>query len=180
MIAQQADELDVREGKVLTKQGDIGHEFFVIEEGTADVEQDGKRIAQMGPGDFFGELALLAEDRRTATVTATSPMTVIVLTRADFRALDRIPERARGRLGRDRVAQRPGRDGRVARRGRAAGGQAPVRAGCRRSPSRIRPPWTPSPGSRRAPRRACAAASGPSREACAGRSGSRRACTSAP
>jgi CRP-like cAMP-binding protein len=89
MVAQQADEIDVPEGKVLTRQGEIGHEFFVIEAGTADVEQDGRRIAQMGPGDFFGELALLAEDRRTATVTATSPMALIVLTRADFRGLDR-------------------------------------------------------------------------------------------
>jgi CRP-like cAMP-binding protein len=88
-IAQQTDEVDVPAGKVLAREGDIGHEFFVIEEGTAEVTKGGERIGQLGPGDFFGEIALLEEDRRTATVTATSPMTLIVMTRASFRAIDR-------------------------------------------------------------------------------------------
>jgi CRP-like cAMP-binding protein len=88
-IANQTDEVDVAEGKVLTRQGDFGHEFFVIEKGTAAVTRDGAPVADLGPGDFFGEMALLDEDRRTATVTATSPMTVIIMTRASFRDLDR-------------------------------------------------------------------------------------------
>ena len=87
-IAQQADELDLPEGKVITQEGDFGHEFFVVEEGAAEVTRGGDKVAELGPGDFFGEIALLEEDRRTATVTATSPMKVVVMNRADFRALD--------------------------------------------------------------------------------------------
>jgi CRP/FNR family transcriptional regulator, cyclic AMP receptor protein len=89
LIARQADEIDVPAGKVLARQGDLGDEFFVIEAGTADVLRDGERINTLGPGDFFGEIALLEEDRRIATVTATTPMALIVMTRASFRAIDR-------------------------------------------------------------------------------------------
>ena len=89
LLATQTDELDVREGKELATEGEFGHEFFVIERGTADVLRGGEKIRELGPGDFFGEIALLEEDRRTATVKATSDMTVIVMTRQDFRALDR-------------------------------------------------------------------------------------------
>ncbi len=87
-VAQQTDELDLPEGKVIAQEGDFGHEFFVVEEGTAEVTRGGDKVAELGPGDFFGEIALLEEDRRTATVTATSPMKVVVMSRADFRALD--------------------------------------------------------------------------------------------
>ena len=89
LLATQTDELDVREGKELATEGEFGHEFFVIVDGTADVIRGGEKVRELGPGDFFGEIALLEEDRRTATVKATSAMTVIVMTRADFRALDR-------------------------------------------------------------------------------------------
>ena len=88
-IAQQTDELDISAGKELATEGDFGHEFFIIEKGTADVTQRGEKVRELGPGDFFGEIALLEEDRRTATVTATSPMSLIVMTRQSFRALDR-------------------------------------------------------------------------------------------
>src|SRR3954447_1566542 len=89
LLATQTDELDVREGKELATEGEFGHEFFVIERGTADVLRGGEKIRELGPGDFFGEIALLEEDRRTATVRATTDMSVIVMTRQDFRALDR-------------------------------------------------------------------------------------------
>jgi CRP/FNR family transcriptional regulator, cyclic AMP receptor protein len=88
-VAREVDELDFPAGRELIRQGEFGHEFFVIVEGTAEVLQDGAAIAEMGPGDFFGELALLDEERRTATVRATSPMRVLVMTRQSFRALDR-------------------------------------------------------------------------------------------
>ena len=88
LVGRQADELDVKAGTVLAKEGDLGREFFVVESGTAEVTKDGEHIAEMGPGDFFGEIALIAEERRTATVTATSPMLVIVMSRAGFRAID--------------------------------------------------------------------------------------------
>jgi len=88
-VAQQTDEIDVPAGKVLAREGDFGQEFFIIDSGTADVSRGGERIGQLGAGDFFGEMALLDEERRTATVTATSPMSLIVMTRSSFRTLDR-------------------------------------------------------------------------------------------
>jgi len=88
LIAQQTDEVDVPEGKTLAREGEIGQEFFVIETGTAEVSRAGEKVGTLGPGDFFGEMALLEEDRRTATVTALSPMTLVVMTRSSFRAID--------------------------------------------------------------------------------------------
>lgn len=88
-VAQQTDEIDIPAGKVLAREGDFGQEFFVIDSGTAEVSRGGSRVAQLGPGDFFGEMALLDEERRTATVAATSPMSLIVMTRSSFRTLDR-------------------------------------------------------------------------------------------
>ena len=84
-----ADELDVREGKVLARQGALGHEFFVLETGSMTVDIDGETVAQLGPGSFFGEIALIAEDRRTATVTAAEESTVLVINGPDFRGLKR-------------------------------------------------------------------------------------------
>ncbi len=92
-VARWADEVDVSTGKELTQQGRLAYEFFAIEEGSADVLQDGARIATLGPGDFFGEIALLRTDRRTASVVATSPMTLVVMHRRDFRHMAReMPE----------------------------------------------------------------------------------------
>jgi CRP/FNR family transcriptional regulator, cyclic AMP receptor protein len=89
-IAQQTDEVDVPAGKVLARQGDVGNEFFLIDSGTAEVTRDGQQLAELGAGDFFGEMALLDDtDRRNATVTAKTAMSLIVMTRASFRALDR-------------------------------------------------------------------------------------------
>jgi CRP/FNR family transcriptional regulator, cyclic AMP receptor protein len=87
-VAQQMEEIDIPEGKELVREGDFGHEFFLIVDGTAEVVRGGARIAERGPGEFFGEMALLDEERRTATVTAKSPMRVLVMTRQSFRALD--------------------------------------------------------------------------------------------
>lgn len=87
-VAQQTDEVDVPAGKALATEGEIGHEFFVIESGNAEVTRAGEKVGTLGPGDFFGEMALLEEDRRTATVTALSPMTLVVMTRSSFRAMD--------------------------------------------------------------------------------------------
>ena len=67
-------EVDVPTGARLTREGSIGHEFFIIVSGTASVEHEGVHIADVGPGDYQGELSLLDGGRRTATVTATSPM----------------------------------------------------------------------------------------------------------
>jgi len=92
-IAQIADEIDLREGKVMTKEGSRGREFFVLLEGKAEVTRDGQVINQLGPGDFFGEIALVSDSPRTATVTATSPVRTLVVTAGSFkRLLDDQPE----------------------------------------------------------------------------------------
>ena len=88
-VAEQTNEISVAAGRVLAREGDLGHEFFVIESGTAEVTRGGAPVAKLGAGDFFGEVALIREERRTATVTATSPMVLIVMTGASFRSLDR-------------------------------------------------------------------------------------------
>ena len=87
-LAKATEDLEVDEGRVLTREGDLGREFFVIVEGNVSVTQDGNEIRRLGPGDFFGEIALIYENaRRTATVTATSPLRFFVLTRQSFRSL---------------------------------------------------------------------------------------------
>jgi CRP-like cAMP-binding protein len=88
-LGRIGDELDVKQGKTLTKQGELGHEFFVLESGSAVVDVDGDVVKELGPGDFFGEIALIEEDRRTATVTAAEDSTVIVINGPDFRNLRR-------------------------------------------------------------------------------------------
>ena len=75
-------------GTELTREGDFGHGFFAIEDGTADVVRDGALVAQLGPGDVFGEIALVASGRRTASVVATSPMRLITLFKRDLWALE--------------------------------------------------------------------------------------------
>ncbi len=88
-VAQQIDEVEVDAGAVLATEGDFGHEVFVIMDGTAEVLRGDAPIAELGPGEFFGEMALLDEDRRTATVKAISPMKLLVMTRTSFRSIDR-------------------------------------------------------------------------------------------
>jgi CRP-like cAMP-binding protein len=87
-VAEQTYETSVAAGTVLAREGDLGDEFFVIESGTAEVTRGGAPVAKLGAGDFFGEIALIREERRTATVTATSPMVLIVMTGSSFRSLD--------------------------------------------------------------------------------------------
>ena len=84
-LALTADELDLRDGTVLTREGTPGREFFVLIDGTVSVTQKGKSVADLGPGDWVGEVALLTDVPRTATVTATSPLRVLVLTDRAFR-----------------------------------------------------------------------------------------------
>jgi CRP/FNR family cyclic AMP-dependent transcriptional regulator len=85
-LARRTTDITIEAGRAILKEGRTGFEFFVIVAGTAEVTRRGKRIAELGPGDFFGELALLDNAPRDATVTAVTPMEVIVLTRAEFNA----------------------------------------------------------------------------------------------
>jgi CRP-like cAMP-binding protein len=86
-VAQLADEVDVPDGARLVDEGKFAHEFFVIEDGKAEVIHDAKTVAELGPGDFFGEIALVRTDRRTASVIAKSPMKLIVIFGPNFRSM---------------------------------------------------------------------------------------------
>jgi CRP-like cAMP-binding protein len=86
-VAGIADEIDLREGKELTKQGQPGREFFILVEGTADVKKGSRRVNKLGPGDFFGEISLIRHTPRTATVVATSPVRTLVITERSFQSL---------------------------------------------------------------------------------------------
>ena len=72
----------------MTNEGDFGHGFFAIEDGTAEVRRDDTLVATLGPGDVFGEIALLASGRRTASVVATTPMRLLTLFKRDVWALE--------------------------------------------------------------------------------------------
>jgi len=86
-IAGIADEVDLPAGKTLIAEGETGREFFVLIDGTADVTQGGRKIRTMGPGDFFGEIALISKAPRSATITTTSPVRALVITDRAFRQL---------------------------------------------------------------------------------------------
>jgi CRP/FNR family transcriptional regulator, cyclic AMP receptor protein len=88
-LAQWTDEVSVPEGHVLVTEGQFAHEFFIIEDGSAEVTQNSERIAELGPGDFFGEIGLLESERRTASVVATTPMELIVMFQREFRQMER-------------------------------------------------------------------------------------------
>ena len=76
-------------GQVLTTEGDSGREFFVLVDGAADVRRNGRKVGTLGSGDFFGEIALVSERPRTATVTTTGPVLLLVVTDRAFRELMR-------------------------------------------------------------------------------------------
>ncbi len=88
VVAQYADEVDVPAGTKLAEEGRFAYEFFAIKEGTAEVTRKGAVLATLGPGDFFGEIGLLASDRRVASVTATAPTHLVVLTGSQLRAIE--------------------------------------------------------------------------------------------
>jgi CRP/FNR family transcriptional regulator, cyclic AMP receptor protein len=91
-IAKATVELTLEQDKQFVTQGDVGREAFIIVEGNADVSRGGQPIARLGPGDCVGELALLDHGPRTATVTAATPLTVLVLGPREFSGLlDEVP-----------------------------------------------------------------------------------------
>jgi CRP/FNR family transcriptional regulator, cyclic AMP receptor protein len=86
-LARVSEDLEVPVGKVLCKEGDIGHEFFVIIDGQVEVTRNGQPVATRGSADFVGEIALLEQTTRTATVTAKTPLRLFVLTSSSFKTL---------------------------------------------------------------------------------------------
>jgi CRP/FNR family transcriptional regulator, cyclic AMP receptor protein len=94
-IALACEELDVEEGTRLTNEGEFGYAMFAVVEGTADVSRNREHVRTLGPGDVFGEIAVLFGGQRTATVVATSPMRLVMLFNGELTRLDRdVPELA--------------------------------------------------------------------------------------
>jgi CRP-like cAMP-binding protein len=92
-VASIADEIDLGEGKELTVEGQPGREFFVIIEGDAAVRKGDREVNRLGAGDFFGEIALVEDRPRTATVVAETPIRALVITDRSFRTLlERSPD----------------------------------------------------------------------------------------
>lgn len=92
-LGMLADEVDVPAGKPLMRQGEIGSDMMVLVSGRVSVERDGQRLNTLGAGDFFGEIALLDDGPRTATVTTEEPTRLLVLNHREFHALmDEFPE----------------------------------------------------------------------------------------
>jgi len=104
-IAALAAEVSVPEGKELVREGDYSYDVLAIEEGTARVDRHGEHIADLGPGDVFGEMGVLKREQRNATVVATSPMLLVTLTSWDIRRLQKTVPNAVDHL-REVVAQR--------------------------------------------------------------------------
>jgi CRP-like cAMP-binding protein len=86
-IAGLADELDLEQGRTLISEGERGREFFVLVDGTVKVTKNGRKVRELGPGDWFGEIALISDVPRTATVVSTSPVRLLVVTDRAFQQL---------------------------------------------------------------------------------------------
>ena len=86
-IATLADELALPEGAILIKEGKLGHEFFLLLDGEVDVRRKGRKVTSLANGTFFGEMALVSARPRNATVTASSPVRVLVVHEQAFRRL---------------------------------------------------------------------------------------------
>jgi CRP/FNR family cyclic AMP-dependent transcriptional regulator len=94
-VATFAGEVSVEPGRHLVDEGDFSYEFMAIEEGTAEVRRGDEKVAELGPGDFFGEMGLLDKEKRNATVVATSSMRLITLSGWDLRRMEKnVPDAA--------------------------------------------------------------------------------------
>jgi CRP/FNR family transcriptional regulator, cyclic AMP receptor protein len=97
-VAQMADEVEVDEGRRLVDEGAFAYEFFVVVEGSAGVTRGGEHVADLGPGDFLGEMGIVGRTKRNASVVATSPMTLLVMTGQGFRSLRHAMPGVAGRI----------------------------------------------------------------------------------
>lgn len=86
-FAVWVSELEVPEGQHLADEGEYAYDLFIIDDGKAEVTQDGKVVAELGPGEFFGEMGVLERAPRNATVVAKTPMTLLTLSSWDVKRL---------------------------------------------------------------------------------------------
>jgi CRP/FNR family transcriptional regulator, cyclic AMP receptor protein len=106
-IATFAQEVSVEAGRQLVREGDFSYEFLAIEEGEAEVTREGQHLADLGPGDFFGEMGLLEKTLRNATVTAKTSMLLVTLTGWDLKRMERRVPQAIERVRETIEARRP-------------------------------------------------------------------------
>jgi CRP/FNR family transcriptional regulator, cyclic AMP receptor protein len=106
-LAAVVSEAEAEPGEALATEGDFGYGLYAVESGTAEVTVDGSIVRTLGPGDVFGEIAVLASGRRTASVAASSPMRLIVLFNRDVWALVKESPEVAARL-RALIAERVG------------------------------------------------------------------------
>jgi CRP/FNR family transcriptional regulator, cyclic AMP receptor protein len=106
-IAERCCECGAPAGQKLATEGDFGFALYAIEEGTAEVDVNGNVLGTLGPGDVFGEIAVLAAGRRTASVTATTPVQMIALLNRDVWSLELQCPNVTSRL-RDLIGERLG------------------------------------------------------------------------
>jgi len=97
-IAPFATEVTVEEGRELVREGDFSYEFMAIEKGEAEVTRAGEHVADLGPGDFFGEMGLLERTLRNATVTAKTQVRLVTLTGWDLKRVERSAPEAMERI----------------------------------------------------------------------------------
>jgi CRP/FNR family transcriptional regulator, cyclic AMP receptor protein len=97
-FAVWVSEIEVPEGQHLADEGEYAYDLFIIEDGTAEVTQDGKTVAELGPGEFFGEMGVLERAPRNATVVAKTPMTLFTLSSWDVKRLESKSPEAMERL----------------------------------------------------------------------------------
>lgn len=91
-VARASDQIDLPAGRVLCEQDSIGREAFIILDGTAEVRRNGRKVAELGAGNVVGEMALLDHGPRTATVTAATPLSVLVIGAREFSGIvDDVP-----------------------------------------------------------------------------------------
>src|SRR3972149_11256551 len=96
IVARHCDEVDVDAGVVRCGEGELAHDFGLILSGNADVKRAGRKLASLGPGEFFGEMAILDPSPRSATVTSATPCKLVVMHRNDFAlVIDTVPAVAR-------------------------------------------------------------------------------------
>jgi cAMP-dependent protein kinase regulator len=91
VIATFANETSVSEGEVLVREGDFSYDIIAIEEGTAEVTRGGEKLAELGPGDYVGEVGVIKNEMRNATVTATSSMRLITLSTWEVKRMRKMP-----------------------------------------------------------------------------------------
>ena len=100
LLALCADEVDVQPGKLVCRKGESANELYVIERGTAKVVRDEQYLDELGPGDFFGEMGLADDAPRNANVVATTPLTLMILSRPAMKQLEREQPQLASRISR--------------------------------------------------------------------------------